>query len=88
MLIVSINIATVPFTSPMIAILASAEVLKMLFDCIFPQLTCATQLAFLSESSTKKIGAAGEISTGPTLHQAYKEFQKKINKLFPQTTNQ
>lgn len=88
MLIVSIKIAAVSFTSPMMATFASAGVLKRFFDCIFPQLTCTTQLAFLSESSTKKIRAAGEISTGPTLLQAYQEFHKEINKLFPRITNQ
>lgn len=88
MLIVSINIATVPFTGPMIAAFASAGVLKMFFGCIFPQLTCTTHLVFLSESSTKKIGTAGEISTGLALHQAHEKFQRKINKLFPQTNNQ
>lgn len=87
MLIVSINTATAPFTGPMIVTFASAGVLKMFFDCIFPQLACTTQLEFLSESSTKKIGTAGEISTAPILHQAHQEFQRKINKLFPQTTN-
>ena len=83
----SINTTIAPFTGPTIPTFASAGVLKMFLGCIFPQLTCTTQVVFLPESCTKQIGSAGETSTRPALHQAYKEFQKKTNKLLPQTTN-
>lgn len=67
----------VPFTGPMTVTFASARILKMLLDCIFSQLTCTTQLAFLPESCTKKIGAAGETTIRRALHQKNNHFQKK-----------